>query len=216
MCNGLVHVFADNFDEIHLVCKKHNVKTVSHLYEDYKDKIRILPVENEFQDVVDYANKNNLKICRVGFEHCDYNAFEESFYKQFNLNPDLEFTNFRLPNNLEPSKLFYNNLLTRLGKNYIIVHSISSYKAFDLKIESNLPRHTVDKTDTDDILDYVDTICNAKEVHIINSGLHNLVFQLFVRDMIKTKDVYYHNARKAQDGGIPIRIPEGIKVVEYE
>lgn len=216
MCNGLVHVFAHNFDEINLVCKRPYLKTVTHLYQDYSNKIKILPVDDEFVDSVKYAEDTNMPIYRVGFEKCDFRAFEESFYKQYDLDPELEFTNFRLPENLDGSKEYYQKTLTTLGKDYIFVHNVSSYKVFDLKIESDLPQHIVDKSDTDDLLDYVDTICNAKEIHIISSALHNLVFQLFIRDMIKTKEVYYHNIRKASDGGFPIRVPEGIKVVEYE
>ena len=34
--------------------------------------------------------------------------------------------------------------------------------------------------------------------------------------MIKTSEVYFHDARKPEHGGIRIKIPKGIKVVEYE
>lgn len=216
MCNGLVHVFAYNFDEVYLVCKKPYLKTVSHLYEDYSDKIKILPVEDEFADSIKYAEEHNISLYRVGFDKCNPNSFEESFYMQFDLDPDLEFTNFQLPTNLEKSKEYYQRTLTNLGKDYIFVHDASSYKTFNLKIDSTLPRHTVSKTDTDDLLDYVDTICNAKEIHVISSGIHNLVFQLYIRGMIKSNDVYYHDIRKPMDGGFPIRVPQGVKVIKYE
>lgn len=216
MCNGLVHVFAHNYDEVNLVCKKPYVKTVAHLYEDYPDKIKILPVEDEFVDSIKYAEEQNIPLYKVGFDKCNFNAFEESFYTQYNLDPDLEFSNFKLPKDLKGSKDFYNKTLTKLGEDYIFVHNVSSYKNFDLKIESTLPKHIVDKSDTDDLLDYIDTICNAKEVHVISSALHNLVFQLYIRDMIKSKTVYYHDVRKAKDGGFPIRVPEGVKVIQYE
>lgn len=216
MCNGLVHVFAHNFDEVNLVCKKPYLKTVSHLYQDYSDRIKILPVEDEFVDSVKFSEENNLPIYKVGFDKCNFDAFEESFYTQYDLDPDLEFSNFRLPKNLKGSKEFYNKTLTKLGENYIFVHNVCSYKIFDLKIESNLPKHIVDKSDTDDLLDYIDTICNAKEVHVISSALHNLVFQLYIRNMIKSNNVYYHDIRKAKDGGFPIRVPDGVKVIKYE
>lgn len=216
MCNGLVHVFAHNFDEVNLVCKKPYLKTVSHLYQDYSDKIKILPVEDEFVDSIKFSEENNLPIYKVGFDKCNFDAFEESFYTQYDLDPDLEFSNFKFPKNLKGSKEFYNKTLTKLGEDYIFVHNVCSYKIFDLTIESNLPKHVVDKSDTDDLLDYIDTICNAKEVHVISSAIHNLVFQLFIRGMIKSNNVYYHDIRKAKDGGFPIRVPEGVKVIKYE
>jgi len=215
ICNGLVHAFANTFDEVNLVCKRHYVKTVSHLYEDFADKIKILPVDEEFNDSIRYSMDNKMELYRVGFDKVDFENFEDSFYTQYNLDPMLEYYGFVLPKNLETSKLFYQKLLKSLGEEYIIVHDVSSYKIFDLKIETELPRHTVDKSDTDDVLDYVDAICNAKEVHVINSGLNNLVFQLFIKKMTKGK-IYFHAARKVEDGGIPVKIPEGIEVVDYE
>ena len=216
MCNGLVHVFAHNFDEVNLVCKRPYLKTISHLYQDYSDKIKLLPVDDEFADSIKYSETNKIPLYKVGFDKCDFNAFEESFYKQYDLDPNLEFSNFKFPKDLKGSKKFYKKVLTTLGEDYIFVHNVSSYSTFDLKIESDLPKHIADKTDTDDLLDYVETICNAKEVHVISSALHNLVFQLYIRDMIKSKNVYYHDIRKSQDGGFPIRVPEGIKVIHYE
>ena len=79
-----------------------------------------------------------------------------------------------------------------------------------------MPRFIVNKTDTDDVLDYIDTMCNAKEIHIINSGLHNLVFQLLCHGKVNSDNVFFHDARKPKDGGIAIRIPSDVKVIQYE
>lgn len=215
ICNGLVHSFANTFDEVNLICKKPYVKTVAHLYEDRSDKIKILPVENEFSDIPGYAEKLKMDVYRVGFDKCDFNNFEESFYKQCGLDPMQEYYGFFLPNNMEGSKIFYQKILQSKGEDYIIVHDTSTYGKFNLKIDSDLPKHTVEKSDTDDVLDYVDSLCNAKEIHVINSGLNNLVFQLHYKKMLAGK-VFYHNARKLKDGGIPVKVLEGIEVIEYE
>lgn len=214
ICNGLVHALAEKHGGVDLITKRPLFYTIEHLYSDW-DNIVIVPVDDEMSDSEAYARRTNKLLHRVGFQHCDFNNFETSFYAQCELDPVQEYDNFKLPSNLSGSKKFYDKIKEKLGKDYIFVHSVSSYKAFDLKIDSTLPRHTVDKSDTDDILDYVDTICNAKEVHVINSGLNNLVFQLYYKDMTKG-DIYYHNARKLEDGGIPIKIPEGVKVIQYE
>jgi hypothetical protein len=131
------------------------------------------------------------------------------------VDPDAEYDKFILPKRLYESWKWYDNLKSKLGEDYIFVHDASTYGNFDLKIESNLPRHTAVKEDTDDILDYIDAICFAKEVHVINSGINNLVFQLYYKNMTKGK-IFYHNARKLDLGGIPVKVPEGITVVEYE
>lgn len=218
ICNGLVHALLDHYS-IDLICKNRYTKTVKHLYEDFED-VNIIPVDNdnnqERTDVLKYLQDTGLPIITVGFEKTDYDNFEDSFYHSAGVNPDDEYNRFKLPSRLDGAKKFYSDLVSKLGKDYIFVHDESSYKPFELKIDSKLPRHTVSKEDTDDVLDYVDAIRFAKEVHVINSGLNNLVFQLFYQGLIETKDVYFHNARKPSDGGIPVKVPSDIKVVEYE
>jgi hypothetical protein len=215
MCNAIVHHMARKHGEVDLIVKEHLVKTMCHLYEDF-DNIFIVPVVEEFSQSVQYAQHYKKDLHRVGFDKCDFNNFEDSFYIQLELDPKEEYDGFILPTNLENSKKFYQTVTEKLGQEYIFVHDISSYRSFDLTIDSDYPRFVVNKDDTDDILDYVDTICNAKEIHVINSGLSNLVFQLYHKNMIKTSEVYFHDARKPEHGGIRIKIPEGIKVVEYE
>lgn len=215
MCNAIVHHLAKQHEEVDLIVKEHLVKTMCHLYEDY-DNIFIVPVVEEFSQSVQYAQHYKKDLYRIGFDKCDFNNFEDSFYKQVDLDPIQEFDGFVFPKNLKSSEEFYNKVLKEKGENYIFVHNISSYRSFDLKIESDLPKFIVDKNDTDDVIDYVHTICNAKEIHVINSGLSNLVFQLYHKNMINTSEVYFHDARKPEHGGIRIKIPDGIKVVEYE
>jgi hypothetical protein len=213
ICNGLIHSLLEHYS-IDLICKRHYNKTVKHLYEDFED-VNVVPVDNEADDVLKYSQETNYPLMRVGFEKCDYDNFEESFYMTSGVDPDAEYDKFILPKRLDESWKWYANLKSKLGEDYIFVHDASTYGNFDLKIESNLPRHTAVKEDTDDVLDYVDAICFAKEVHVINSGINNLVFQLYYKNMTKGK-IFYHNARKLDLGGIPVKVPEGITVVEYE
>lgn len=213
ICNGLVHALTDHYD-IDLICRKHYTKTVEHLYEDFTN-ITIIPVENEMEDCLKHAQQTSHALMRVGFENCDYNNFEESFYTTSGINPNDEYDRFVLPIRLDGSVELYNKITNKLGTDYIFIHNASSYGTFPLNIKSNLPRHTAVKEDTDDVLDYVDTVCNAKEVHVINSGLNNLVFQLYYKGLTNGT-IFFHDARKPNMGGIPVKIPEGIKVVNYE
>jgi hypothetical protein len=215
MCNGLVHQLADKYGEVDLFCKEHLYKTINHLYMDFPN-IKIIPIKNDSEDPYRYAANTQKDLVRVGFEHTDFNRFEESFYEQVGLDVDDEFAYFQFPSDLSGSKKLYEQVVAAKGKDYIFVHNVSPYKAFDLKIESTLPRFVVNKTDTDDVLDYIDTICNAKEVHIINSGLHNLVFQLLCHGKVNSDNVFFHDARKPKDGGIAIRIPSDVKVIQYD
>jgi hypothetical protein len=86
---------------------------------------------------------------------------------------------------------------------------------FELQIDSVLPKFIVDKSDTSDILDYVHTICNAKEVHFINSGLYPLIALLSYLGLLKANKVVYHNTRKFHQGGLPIQTPSQFKHIDY-
>lgn len=211
ICNGLVHILAEKYEELNLICKIPYLKTVTHLYEDYEN-IKILSVKDEFHDVIEYANTLKMPVLRIGFENCDTSAFEESFYTQLNLNPECEYTNFKLPNRLDESLYF--NIKEKLGEDYIFIHDTCSAKKIELSIDSNLPRHYANKSDTSDVLDYAGVMINAREVHVINSGLNNLAFQLYIKKKLKGK-LFYHDARKIEDGGIPIKVPAGIEIIKY-
>ena len=213
ICNGLVHKLLEEHS-VDLICKQRYLKTVKHLYEDFPD-IHIIGVEDDHADTLRYAQETNYPLMRVGFEKCDYNRFEDSFYETSNVDPIAEYDRFVLPTNLKNSEVLYNQIKEKIGEDYIFVHDASSYGTFPLNVKSNLPRHTAVKEDTDDVLDYVDTVCNAKEVHVINSGLNNLVFQLYYKGLTNGT-IFFHDARKPNMGGIPVKIPEGIEVVNYE
>ena len=217
ICNGLVHSLLErnNWEELHLVCKPHYSKTVKHLYEDFSN-IKLLVVKDEYTEPVEFAKNNNMEMLRIGFEHIDANNFENSFYNQCMVDIDAEYTQFILPSRLDASEEFYNTVTEKLGQDYIFVHKECSIKNYDLKIDSNLPQHIAEKNDTDDILDYVHTICKAKEIHVINSGINNLVFQLYYKGFIETDKIYYHAIRRIEDGGFPIKVLPGIEIVEYE
>ena len=52
--------------------------------------------------------------------------------------------------------------------------------------------------------------------HFICNGLvHILAFQLYIKKKLKGK-LFYHDARKIEDGGIPIKVPVGIEIIKYE
>jgi len=208
MCNGLVHRMLEKHGQVDLICKEHLIKSISHLYEDWPE-IRIVPIREEVTDVYFHASVNNKEVVRVGFEQCDFNAFEDSFYTQHGLDPADEFENFKFPKNLK-SKIEYDT------EDFIFVHNISSYREFNLKIESDLHRFVVEKEDTDDVLDYIEIMQRAKEVHVINSGLSNLVFQMVWKEMLEGEKVFYHDARKLDMGGIPIKVPHNVKVIHYD
>jgi hypothetical protein len=213
-CNGLIHYLSERYDEVHLICKNYTVPTITHLYENYP-KFKIVKIDNEPEDVISYSRDNDLPVLKIGFEYTDPNNFERSFYSQYGLDLEEKYNRFRLPTNLDNSKLFYLDTLNKLGQDYLFVHDLSTYGHYELNIDSTLPRYIVNKDDTLDILDYVHTIINAKEIHFINSGLYPLISLLYKLSMIKTDKIYFHNIRKFYEGGLKIEYPKEFIKVDY-
>jgi hypothetical protein len=214
VCNGLVHYVSKNAN-VTLICKKQHVECISHLYEDFKN-ITIYPIEKEPDDVFKLSQDTQIPILRVGFENTDLNSFEKSFYYQLNIPFEVKNEYFTLPSNLSKSNKFYNKVKNDLGEDYIFVHNESTAGVYDLAIDSPLPKFFVRKEDTKDILDYIHTICFAKEIHFINSGLFPLIVGLLYQNKIKTDKVFFHNTRKLSEGGLHIELPENIIRINYE
>lgn len=213
-CNGLVHALAERHRTIYLVCKEKNQKTVRHLYHDFKNII-VVPISKEPDSVVDFSQKINTSILRVGFEYVNPSKFERSFYEQVGVPFEAKDAKFVFPSNMTGSKTLYDKVVSDIGKDYAFIHDESSSGKYTLSIDTQLPKFTVKMSDTDDILDYVDLICNASEIHVINSGVYHLIPPLLKQGRIKTNKIFYHDCRPFHMGGIPIEVPQGIKTIEY-
>ena len=213
-CNALVHHIAKDYDKVYVACKRRNEHTVKHMYEDYPN-INIFEVDKEPDDIFDFSTISEIPVIKIGFEHTDPFNFEESFYKQFGLTLDNKNSEFKLPTNLSKSILYYLNVSNEFPNDFIFVHDESTAGKYNLNIESDLDRFIVEKEDTNDIFDYVHTICAAKEIHFINSGLFPLIVLLYHRNMLQAEKIYYHNIRKFHEGGHPIVIPENFITVRY-
>ena len=214
ICNGLVHTIKQYVKTLFLVCKRTQLVTIKHLYEDYPN-ITILPVDNENIDVYDYAAKTQTPLVKIGFENVNLSHFAKSFYDQISLPFETMISEFRLPRNLEGSKYFQLGVSAALGSNYTFVHRESTAGTYDLKIDTPHPIFEAKKTDTPNALDYVITLCKAKEINFINSGLYPLVYILHRKGMLQAEKIVYHNCRSLPEGGHPIEIHSTYTVVNY-
>lgn len=189
VCNGLVNFIAkQNTGSIDLICKKHNLPTVEYLYSE-NNKINVVPIEynkNELEAVNEYGVLNNKTILRIGFQYCDPNNWDKSFYKQTGIDFIERYRFFKLPRS-KP-----NPILQPPSDKYIFVHNQSSDGVFDLALKSDLPKVYVKKEDTDNLLSYIDLIQNAEEIHCINSSLFHLIDSM----PCTTTKLYYHDVRK--------------------
>jgi hypothetical protein len=185
VCNGLVNYISRNH-KIDLITKKHNCPTVSSLYCE-NSNVNIYPIDgiNEITESSIYAKESNQDILYVGFNYCDPNSWDRSFYKQLNIDFIERYRFFKLPRTLPEQ-------VKAPDKPFIFIHNESSDGLHHLNIKSEINnRFYVKKIDTNNLLGYINLITKAEEIHCINSSLFHLIDSL----PCITNKLYYYNVR---------------------
>lgn len=183
VCNGLVRkIVSDNEgSHITLAVKHHNLKSVKSLYSG--NSIKFDPILNDIEAQNNY--RLHSKIIRVGFEHCDINNWESSFYNQLGMDYSLRYSNFKMERNYDSEKLLLSKL--SLPDKYIFCNINSSVGEFDINVESDLPKVYLQPL-TDSIFDWIPVIMGAHEIHTVDSSIFHLIKQL----SLPQKKIYYN------------------------
>jgi hypothetical protein len=205
VCNGMVNFLSDSYDLIYLPCKKNNFNTVQFLYSE-NNKVKIFKIDNsEFEEIYYFSKIVNIPIFRVGFQNCNINEWNTSFYSQLNLDFSIRYSRFQLPKNITNQDNLY-NLLSK--DNYCLIHRESSEGKYQLNID-NKNKNVEVSIESDpygNLLNYVKLIKNAKEIHCINSSFFHLV------DSIDTNaKLFYHDIRKKD-----FKILDKWKIITYD
>ena len=187
ICNGLVNKLSEKYDKIYIPCKQHYFESVYCLYSE-NFKVEVFPILNEPYDVYKYSNDNNLNVMLVGFLDFCANTFEQSFYKSVDLDYSVRYNHFKLPKHIENSKSLYDKLVKTIP--YCVIHENSSDKDFTLDINSDLEKIYIKFGQTSNILDYIEILKNAEEIHCVGSSIYALVDSIDVKAKL-----YYHNNR---------------------
>jgi hypothetical protein len=217
ICNGLVNSLCNVYDKIYLACKKHYYPTVKYLYQE-NSQVEVFEIAQEPQDIFAFSSANSLPILHVGFQHCDIQNFESSFYQQLGYDPGVQYSAFRMPAITFNGNCMLEQWQTSIGHDYIFVHDQSSVQKFPLHIESTLAKYVVEKSQTNNVLDYVPLMLNAKEVHVINSSIQALVWPLLMQGYFKKTEIFFHDFSKVyQNQSIPIKVPQHplVKIINY-
>ena len=211
ICNGLIRkvVKEDKYEKYYVICKEKNFKTIEAMYSD-DDKISVISIkgENEYREVHNLGlSPNNL---RVGHEHLNPNIrFDESFYVQLNLTIEDKWKEFKLNRDIDEEERVYNQLVSMPNEEYIFVHDESSLGKVDLKIESKMkiikPRLGI----TDNMINFLKVIENAKEIHCVDSSFLSMI-DLSVKET--SASYFLHDVRKTHS---PILSPKW-SLIKYE
>lgn len=113
--------------------------------------------------------------------------FDESFYKNANIDFNKKWSDFRLDRNMEKEINSFNKLGLK-EKEYIFVHEDSKRNHFvrEGTIPKDIKKVTPDMFE--DFFDMCYTIENAKEIHVMNSSIMCLLDHL----NLQTDKLYYH------------------------
>ena len=189
VCNGLVrYIYQHNRKDITLVVKKHNYETVKALYSDLNIKYMIVNTDSDVDSIGYYYAK-------IGFEFCDINKWEKSFYDQINLDYKTRYEYAFFPRNKERE----NNLINKLNikDEYIFCNTSCSDDDYKINIDSKYKKIYLQKL-TDNLLDWIGVIENAKEIHTIDTAIFQMIKNLNLKN-----DKNFYNIRQKIGKGTP-------------
>jgi hypothetical protein len=190
ICNGLVHHLADQNDIVYLPAKRRYLATVRCLYSE-QPKVQVFPVDQEEPDIAAFARERSCPVLRVGFEHCNRQQFDASFYEQLGIPFDVRYTGFTLPRAIPHEDELFDRLAPR--EPYCLLHRESSGGVFDVRIDTTLPIVEIERRSDPygNLLAVRKLIASAEEIHCINSSVLHLV-----DGMAPTARRFYHAVRQ--------------------
>jgi len=191
VCNGLVYGIIEKYevDKLYLMVKDVNLPTVKKLYEDSDIVIPVsIPYETYEQEQLFVANYlKDIVHLNIIYTGGGSGYFDFEFYSTAGIEFEERWTKFKLPLDESGSKQFFSKFIK--DKDYCLVHCHGSPQQYVLDIKTDLPIYYIESGLTDTILDWVDVIKNAKELHCIDSSIIHLADSLD----LNAEKLYYHD-----------------------
>jgi hypothetical protein len=189
ICNGLVNYLLDalELERLYLISVKTNAPSVRFLYSD-EPRITILDFDwpKISQQEFAYWASNQLGVPMLTIAAQSAENFDVHFYRSLGVPFDVRWSHFRLPAVMTSAHDFYRQHIRH--ERYCLVAAKSSVSEHNLQIDTALPIYFVEPL-TDSMLDWVEVIKHASEIHCIDSGFIHLVNSF---DLTGAK-LYYHD-----------------------
>lgn len=206
---GIINHFADICGELHYAVSPNHRDTIFSLF---RERSNIVLVECSGQ-----LDEENYIRSQGGMSRLLHNQttswrqvngktvpvkWDLELYEYYNLPFSMRYTNFRCPTTVPGSIELYNCL--SLGRPYILIHRASSERPNGLPIDYDVVRRSnglpnwpyeiveVGAGITSDMMQYLDLIKNAEEIHCIDSSFFCLVDSIY--DQVRGK-LYMHDLR---------------------
>ena len=197
ICNGLINALSEQYDAIYLICKANNYTTVFSMYSD-NPKIVVCKIDKEPEDIIEFVTESKLQFLQIGFRDFDNQTFDKTFYTHLGFDFSLRYDNFKLPSGLNKD-VYETHYKTEFG--YCLIHNESSVGTFDFDIDTQYEKKYIKRGITDNLLDYIEVIKNAKEIHCVDSSVYHLVDSINV-----DAKLFYHDLRN--ENGNKIRVSD--------
>ena len=177
-------------------CKVQYLHTIKSLFQD-NPHVNVFPIFHEPSDIESYARTHKIPIMPVGFQNLGINntVWYKSFYSQYDIPYDFRYEKFHLPTDQSQARMLFNRL--NINEPYALVHDTSGANAIGYPLHLLVPDHIkriikIDNHMSKNLLDWLEVIKQAQEVHVVPSSVFCLV------DSIATSlqaSLYYHDIR---------------------
>lgn len=200
-CNGLVRYYYKQFGEATLFCYKHFESNIKFMYRDLPN-LHTIGLSSD-SEVEEYIAKNNLHkdLIKIGFDKSralqhQVETFDEGFYLAENLPFAIRFDEYFVERDMNKELELYNTL-NPTDEDFIFVHEDPDRGMFldksrirkDLKIIGNDKKFL--------IFDYLYLLDKAKEVHVMQSSLKDMInsysfpnTKFFLHNYVRNYDSY--------------------------
>lgn len=207
--NGIVRYYAALSKHLYTAARPNQVRTLTHLYED-EPNITVIEYESNEQ-IEAFIRDNGLGRINPPDTYMIPDdkkqlvpLWDEQWYNFYCVPFALRYANFKLPKNLSGSRTLYDRVVK--NAKYILTHRTFG-RAANTKIDldytgwrksagleniENFQIIDIDPSLSDDMLDYVDLIRHAAEIHCVPSSFFCLTDSLFNQTSAK---LFYHEIR---------------------
>ncbi len=204
ICNGMVNHFAERY-KVFLPCKVAYLETIKCLYQD-QPLVEVFGVKNEPADIELFARAHNAPVIRIGFSAAiTLKNFDRKFYHLAGLDFSLRYSKFKLPAIIKNADALYNRLVRG---DYCFIHNEASDSVAPLKINTDLQKIYMTRESTNNLMEYINIIKGAKEIHCVDSSVFQLVDSITVNARL-----FFHNTRLPNDS--PSRVSNKWTIVNY-
>jgi hypothetical protein len=200
-CNGIVRHYAERYEKIYLFFKDPYKKNVRFLYRDLDNIEFIDGGIHEDHLAKGFALMNPTKnIMQIGYNYLNNTKlqFDAAFYEQAGIPFEYRWSKFYMKRDMEKEKeVYYDILKLKDNEEYIFLHDHPDYET--KQVPNDIKIIKPDNWDLG-IHDYLYTMEQSKELHLMNSAILPLVDTM----QMKHDKLFYHAYIRNIDMGLKL------------